>query len=938
MDTNDTSTNSKAVSTRICGMSSIELLKILKTTEVGLTNEEAKKRFGIYGANRLKGEETTPSYRDNIFTILLSQFRNPLLVIFLFISGLYFFVGSPEDALIIITILLTSTIVAVRNDRAAVGVIKKLLKSIQRLSTALRNGKEEQIPFEYIVPGDIIILKAGDSIPADSLILESKDLFANESALTGERYPVEKTSLNISAGSINNISNDFTNTTSPPAAVSSLQESSSRFLSPSLRTNSLFLGTFVVSGFAKAVVVETGANTRLGKISRLRIKPAENEFEKNVRSFGYFLLEVTSVMVIALLSINSFLGSPIIESLLFSLALSIGLTPQLLPAIITVSLAKGAKNMAIHRAIVRRLPSIESLGSMNILCSDKIGTLTIGEVKLQSAEDVEGNANNKVLLYAYLNAIYETGFTNPMDKAIKEFGSLQFDISNYLKLDEIPYDFIRKRLSIFVLYSEKETTTITKTLQTAKTAKKSVLVTKGAFYNILEVCSYAEVPDGTVVDISIIKQKIQLRFEELSNKGLRILAICYREISCSDRDNISSTSLPSLISKDDEINMTFLGFLVFSDPIKHGLVKSISNLKNLGIAIKVLSGDNRHVAAYVGQQVGLDNSKILMGSEINFMTSEALKTKVVDTDIFAEIEPNQKEQIILALKKGRKKIRNDNDTIIADKPPIIGYLGDGINDASAIHAADIGISVDTAADVIKEAADTVLLQKDLMVLIDGILEGRKTLTNTLKYIFMATSSNFGNVVSMAGASLLLPFLPLLPKQILLTNLLIDIPEMALSTDEVYDKMVKDPRRLDMKLIRNFMLLFGGLVTVFDFFMFGILVLILHTTVGEFRTAWFIESVISACVIVLIIRNERPYSSFSFSFIRNNKPGKLLIISVIVVATFSVAAPFIPLFANLFELIKLHVSFYIIIVMFELLYVLSAEVMKKFFYMKVERSH
>lgn len=499
-----------------------------------MTTEEAKKRLGIYGANRLKGEEITSSYRGNMFTILLSQFRNPLLVIFLFISGLYFFVGSPEDALIVITTLLISIIIALQNERGAIDIIKKLLKSVQRLSTVLREGKEEQIPFEYIVPGDIIILKAGDSIPADSLILESKDLFVNESTLTGESFPVEKTSLNIIAGDTDIANAFFTNTSRSQTAVSSSQPLSLSFLSPSLRTNSLFLGTFVVSGFAKAVVVETGEKTELGKISRrLRIKPAENEFEKNVRSFGYFFLEVTSIMVITLLSINSLLGRPIIEALLFSLALSIGLTPQLLPVIITVRLARGAKNMATHKAIVKRLQSIEILGSMNILCSDKTGTLTMGEVKLQSAEDIEGNTNNKVLLYAYLNAVYETGFANPMDKAIKDFGSLQFDTSDYNKLDEIPYDFIRKRLSIFVSYSDKET---------AK-RQKSFVVTKGAFYNILEVCSYAEVPDGTVMDMSTIKQKIQHRFEELSKKGFRILGICYREINCCDHQKIHYSKL-----------------------------------------------------------------------------------------------------------------------------------------------------------------------------------------------------------------------------------------------------------------------------------------------------------------------------------------------------------------------------------------------------------
>lgn len=921
-------------------MSYVELLKILNTTEAGLTNEEAKKRLAIYGPNKLKGEETTLSYTDNIFTILLSQFRNPLLVIFLFISGLYFFVGSPEDALIIIITLSISTIIALQNERGARDVIKKLFESVKKLSTVLRDGKEEQIPFEYIVPGDIIILKAGDSIPADSLILESKDLFVNESMLTGESYPVEKLEKILLPQHI------------------AIRD----------RTNSLFMGTFVVSGFAKAVAVETGTKTKLGKISeRLRIKPAENEFEKNVRSFGYFLLEVTSIMVITLLSINSFLGRPIIESLLFSLALSIGLTPQLLPAIITVSLAKGAKNMATRKAIVKRLQSIESLGSMNILCSDKTGTLTIGEVKLQSAEDVEGNANNKVLLYAYLNAAYQTGFANPIDEAIKQYYNkkniLQLSSSTttteqYSKLDEIPYDFIRKRLSILVIdnnnndkknkYNDKED----------RDKKTSIFITKGALHNVLEICSSVELPDGRTIDITpTIKQNIIKKYQEWGDKGFRVLGIAYRYIAIdrlhstqiqnqNKNHNFCEVSLStnkqgsinnhrlhlSYIAKDDENNMIFLGFIILFDPLKPGVIDSISNLKRLGISLKVISGDNKHVASYVAQEIGLSNKRIITGSEITHMGSEALQNQVVDIDVFAEIEPNQKEQIILALKKSRKK-GNYNNIVIRAETPVIGYMGDGINDASAIHAADIGISVDTAADVVKEAADIVLLQKDLSVLTDGILEGRKTLANTLKYIFMATSSNFGNILSMAGASLFLPFLPLLPKQILLTNLLIDIPEMALSTDEVDDKMMKNPRRLDMKVIRNFMLLFGGLVTVFDFFMFGILVLILHTTVSEFRTAWFIESVVSACVIVLIIRNKTPYSTFLLSFVRNNKPGKYLILSIIVVASFSILVPFVSPFANFFELIKLPISFYFIIILFELLYVLSAEIMKKVFFKK-----
>jgi Mg2+-importing ATPase len=834
--------------------------------ETGLTSTEANVRLSKYGKNLVK-----PKKKADLLSLFISQFKSPIIIIFIFTSVLSFFLGQTEDLVIIISIVIVSGVLGFWQEKGATDAITELLSIVQLKTTVLRDKKQQEVPFEDIVPGDIVILKSRDSIPADCIIIESKDLFVNEATLTGESYPVEKSASILS------------------------EETPLRD-----RTNSVFMGTFVISGTAKALVFRTGANTELGKISdKLRHKAPETEFERGVRRFGYFLMEITLMLVISILVINVYFGRPVLESFLFSLALAIGLTPQLLPAIISVNLSHGAKRMASEKVIVKRLASIENLGSMNVLCSDKTGTLTIGEVKLQSAMDVKGNTsnNNKVLLYSYLNAAYETGFTNPIDKAIKDFCSDQFDISGYSKLDEIPYDFVRKRLSILVSSSDK-------------TLKSSFIVTKGALYNILEVCSYAETPDGKIVNISIVQQEIQDRFKELGNKGFRILGVCYRNM-IDGKHNGNSTVCTS-IANYDEINMTFLGFLIFFDPIKSDVIESISNLKKLGISLKIISGDNRHVVAHAGQQIGLLNPQVLAGPDLHHISNEALIKQADEIDIFAEVEPNQKESIILALRQSRKNV--------------VGYMGDGINDAPALHAADAGISVDTAADVVKEAADFVLLEKDLGVLARGVQEGRRTFANTLKYVFMATSANFGNMFSMAGASLFLPFLPLLPKQILLMNLMTDVPEMTISTDNVDTELVEKPRRWDIKFIRKFMIVFGLLSTIFDFATFGILVLVLHSGTDQFRTTWFMESVVSACMVVLVIRTRKP--------LFRSKPRRYLLLATLVVVAFTVIFPFSPL-AHIFGFIGLPSSYLVAVGVIVLFYIIAAEIVKKIFYKRVK---
>lgn len=825
-------------------LSTTETLQQLQAAKEGLTSDDAKVRLGRYGSNLLK-----PPKRSDVFTLLIAQFKSPLILILFFATGLSFFLHEPVDAFIILAIVLVSGLLGFWQERGASNAVEKLLSIVRITAAVLRDGRVKETPVEEIVPGDIVILDAGDIVPGDCLVQESKDLFVDEAMMTGETFPVEKT-----------------------VAILPVETPLGQ------RTNSLWMGTHVVSGSGQALVVNTGKETECGKLSeRLKLRPPETDFERGIRQFGYFLMEITLVMVVAIFAINVYLARPVLDSFLFSLALAVGLTPQLLPAIISINLAHGAKRMAQDKVIVKRLASIENFGSMNVICSDKTGTLTEGIVHLQSALDAKGDPSDRVLLYAYLNAFYETGFTNPIDEAIRRHR--QFDLTGYEKADEIPYDFIRKRLSILVSHADTR-----------------LMVTKGALKNVLAVCSGVEAGNGSVVDIAGMQDAIHKHFEEFSKQGCRTLGIAYKDIG----------TRPS-IHKDDEMGMTFLGFLVLFDPPKPNIVDIIDQLKHLGVSLKVITGDNQLVAASVSRQMGLSETRIITGPDLAQLSDNALLQRVVDVDVFAEIEPNQKERIILALRKAGN---------------VVGYMGDGINDASALHAADVGISVESAVDVAKEAADIVLLEKGLGVLVQGVREGRTTFANTLKYVFMATSANFGNMFSMAGVSLLLPFLPLLPKQILLTNLLTDFPEMTIATDNVDNEMVDHPRRWDIKAIRKFMMTFGLVSSVFDYLTFGALLLVLHATQDQFRTGWFLESVCSASLIVLVIRSRKPFFK--------SRPSTYLLVATLFTVVLTMILPFTPL-SGLFGFSPLSLSFLLPIGLIVVGYIISAEIAKRIFY-------
>jgi Mg2+-importing ATPase len=787
-----------------------DLFRQLGTGERGLSSEEARTRLARLGANVLR-----PRRRAGMANLLLSQFKSPIILILLFAACLAFFLGQHTDALIILTIVLGSGLLGFWQERGATGAVDALLARVRIKATVLRDGEEIEVPLEEVVPGDVAVLNAGDLIPADCLILESKDLYVDEAALTGETFPAEKTPC-----------------CRPLPEETPLGQ----------RSNTLFLGTHVVSGTARVIVVRTGTATEFSQVSRrMALGRPETEFERGVRRFGYLLMEVTLILVIAIFAINVTLARPVLDSFLFSLALAVGLTPQLLPAIVTINLAHGARRMAARKVIVKRLASIEDFGSMDVLCSDKTGTLTQGVVRVHSAVDFEGNPSEKVRFCAFLNARYESGFANPIDEAIR--ADRPFDLTGYRKLDEVPYDFLRRRLSILI-----------------EANGQSLLVTKGALASVLEVCSRAETARGRAVDIAEARVEIERRYEELGTAGYRTLGVAYRELD-------PGTSL----TKEHETGMTFAGFLVLYDPPKDRVTETIRQLAGLGVRLKVVTGDNRHVAEAISIMVGVEQPNILTGAGIGHMSDQALVQRVGEVSVFAEVEPNQKERILLALKKAGN---------------VVGYLGDGINDASALHAADVGISVDSAVDVAKEAADIVLMEKGLDVLAEGIREGRITFANTLKYVYIATSANFGNMFSMAGISLVLPYLPLLPKQILLLNLLTDLPEMAIASDRVDPEFVQRPRRWDLRAIREFMVVFGAVSSLFDYATFGLLLLVLRATSVEFRTGWFLESVVSATVIVLVIRTRRPFYA--------SRPGRALSVSTVLVVSATLAIPSTPL--------------------------------------------
>ncbi len=818
------------------------LLDSLQSSAKGLSSGEARTRLSKYGPNALKAQRQT-----TLLGLFIDQFKSPIVLILLFATVVSALLGDLTDAIIISVIVLGSAILSLIQEYSANTAAEKLRAQIKVKADVLRDGQKWSIPADEVVPGDVVLLSAGSLIPADGVLLEGHDLFVNQAILTGETFPVEKTNA-------------------PVKADASLTE----------RTNTVFMGTNVRSGTGTALVVQTGKGTAFGQIAaRLRLRPPETEFERGIRHLGYLLTEVMFILVIGVFAFNVLNHQSPIDSLLFSVALAVGLTPQLLPAIININLARGSRSMAKKGVIVRRLSAIENFGSMDVLCTDKTGTLTEGVIKLDSAVGDDGKPSDDVLRLAYINAKFQSGLTNPLDDAILQTKNI--NVSGIQKIDEIPYDFSRKRLSVVVQEDDKRT-----------------MITKGALDNVLAICPNILSANGH----HLMPDDIEKQFTEWSGKGFRVLGVATKDASGKDT-----------FKADDEHDMTFAGFLLFFDPPKQGVKDTIADLMKLGVQLKIITGDNKLVAQHTAEAIDLKVTGILTGHDIQQMAEDALLHAADKANLFADVDPNQKERIILAVRK---------------MGHVVGYMGDGINDAPPLHAADVGLSVENAADVAKDAADFVLSKQDLSVLHDGILEGRKTFANTLKYVFMAVSANFGNMFSVAGASLFLPFLPMLPKQILLINFLTDFPEFTIAGDRVDDVLVQQPRRWNIAFIRRFMLVFGVLSSVFDYITFGLLLLVLDASKDQalFHTTWFVESILSATFVVFVLRTRLP--------ITKSLPSRLMITVTMVIAGITLLLPYSPLAAILgFEALPLN--YLLAIFGIVALYLLSAEFTKRLFY-------
>lgn len=825
-----------------------QLLSELATTSNGLTSKEARKRLTAVGPNSF-----TEASGTTAIGTLARQFRSPLVLILVFAAGVSAIVGEGHESIIITAIVLASCLLSFTQEYGASKAVRALKEVVAHKATVVRDGAEESVMASDIVPGDILHLSAGSLIPADGIILEARDFNVSESALTGETFPAVKSPGMSDAG----------------AGLAA-------------RSNNVFTGTSVRSGTATVLVVTTGRKTEFARIAAIiERRIPETEFARGIRRFGYLVTEIMLAIVILVLFANLLLHRPLIDSLLFSLALAVGLTPELLPAIISVTLARGARTMAKAGVVVRRLDAIENLGSMDLLCTDKTGTLTEGVIHLDGCLDPEGKASQQVALWAKLNATLQTGIKNPLDEAIANFDGETDCLAHFAKVDEIPYDFIRKRLSVIVRESE---------------TNENLVICKGAVQNVLEVCTSILAGSGFQPIDTSIRAEIEARFMAWSGQGYRVLGLAIRRL---DPDRA--------FTRQDETELCFAGFLLFLDPPKQGMAATLASLTRRGISIKIITGDNRYVASHLAESIGLANKNIITGQQLARMTKNALFAVASNTDLFVEIDPNQKERIVEALQH---------------RGHVVGYLGDGINDAPALHAADVGISVDSAVDVAREAADIILLKRDLGVLGRGVDDGRRTFANTMKYISITTSANFGNMVSMALASLFLPFLPLLAKQILLNNFLSDLPSLAISTDNVDEDQIKTPRHWDIAFVRRFMLTFGLVSSFFDFMTFGFLVFVAHATAQTFQTAWFIESLITELAIVLVVRTRKAFWQ--------SRPSALLIWLTAGTFLVAVASPILP-YAAWFGFVPLPMPIMAGLFVITMMYLIASEATKHWFF-------
>jgi Mg2+-importing ATPase len=759
-----------------------EIEKRLGGAPGGLSSEEAALRLQRHGPNVIGARR-----RYGLAYKVAGRFRNPLVLILIAAALISAATGEISNCIIISTIVLMSVALDSLQEFRAESAADRLKSAVALTERVLRDGREVIVKAEELVPGDRVLLKAGDLVPADGRLIEAKDFFVNEALLTGESFPVEKRS---SAEGIDD-----------PEVSSAL--------------NAGFMGSSVVSGTALLLVAATGQATQLGAISgALRHTPPPAALEQGTHEFGLLIVRLTVLLVLFVLLVNLLLHRPLLESFLFALALAVGLTPELLPMIVSVTLARGALRMAKERVIVKRLAAIHDLGSMDLLCTDKTGTLTEARIRLIRQVAISGRESPRVLDLAWLNSHFETGLHSPLDSAILEHGGA--DGAGWTKIDEVPFDFERRRVSVLL---EKE--------------GRRILVVKGAPEDVLRLSSHFEEPgeaEPRPLD-EAAQAAAKTQYESLSAGGFRALGIAWRAVEPGHGHAVVG----------DERELVFAGFAGFLDPPKQSAGAAIAELGRSGVAVKILTGDNELVTRHLCEQLAIPVEGVLTGAEVAALSEEALGARVEAVNLFCRVTPAQKNRIIIALKR---------------RGHVVGFMGDGINDAPSLRTADVGISVDTAVDVAKDAADIILLEPDLSVLGRGVREGRRTFGNVMKYVMMGTSSNFGNMFSMAGASLILPFLPMLPVQILLNNMLYDLSEIPIPMDEVDPEAMAEPRHWDIRFIRNFMLVLGPVSSVFDFLTFGLLLLVFHAGQALFQTGWFIESLATQILVIFVIRTRR----------------------------------------------------------------------------------
>jgi Mg2+-importing ATPase len=812
----------------------------------GLTAQEAEERLSRYGPN-----DPTPVRRGALALELLLLFLNPLVVILLVAAAISAILGQTVDAGIIFLMVLLGVTINFVQTYHSQRAIQRLREHVSLTATVLRDERWQEVKWHEVVPGDVVRLSAGDLVPADGQLLEARDLYVQQAALTGESMPAEKEAH---AG-------DKDDEGTPRAP------------------NLVFLGTSVVSGTGVARVVATGPRTAFGAIAeRLADRPEETEFERGLRSFGMLIMRAVFFLVLFILVVRVALHKDAFESFVFAVALAVGLTPEFLPMITSVTLARGAVRMAREQVVVKHLPAIQNFGSIDVLCSDKTGTLTAGVMTLNCSMDAFGQPADRPLALAYLNSKFETGIRSPLDAAILR--DERHDVDSYRKCDEIPFDFNRRRLSIVV---EREGTQ----------GIEQMLITKGAPEGILALCESYEAGAQTSALEPEALERARKIYEGLCDQGLRVLAVAHRVVQTHDG-----------FSAADEHSLVLAGFLAFADPPNPDAAASLAAMKRDGVQVKILTGDNELVAQHICAQVGLEDPITVLGEELEEMTDPALGHVAEQATVFARVSPMQKLRIILALKH---------------RGHVVGYVGDGINDAPSLHAADVGISVATAVDVARDAADIILFQPGLGILHRGIIEGRKASANVLKYLLMGTSSNFGNMFSMAGASLFLPFLPMLSTQILLNNFLYDTAQITIPSDNVDPSYIGSPQRWDMRLIRNFMIFIGPISSIYDFLTFYVLLHFFHASEPLFHTGWFVESLATQTLVLFVIRTMgNPLRS------RPSFPLTLTTISIVIIG---VVLPFLPL-ASVLGFTPLPGPYFTFLAISTLTYLLLVEIAKR----------